>query len=226
MAVAAHDRFNKNGKGCCASHPRLARLAKCHLKSLSRSLKALAERGYIEGLPSPFNKRQRAYRVVYGDADRAIITNPIGNNPATYQDADDGVIGNNAATETDPIGNKEFYEPEQNQGFPVHKRFSETGNRFSETVEESLAQAKDAGERKKGFPKYAREAVIDDEEADDAFEERAAIIHEAHTRTFADDGTPLTEPNFEISWEQAEKNGRARATHFHHPTGAQPGAAT
>ena len=24
MAVAAHDRFNKNGKGCCASHPRLA----------------------------------------------------------------------------------------------------------------------------------------------------------------------------------------------------------
>ena len=49
MAVAAHDRFNKNGKGCCASHPRLARLVKCHPKSLSRSLKALGERGYIEG---------------------------------------------------------------------------------------------------------------------------------------------------------------------------------
>ena len=136
MAIAAHDRFNRNGKGCCASHPRLAGLAKCHLKSLSRSLKALAERGYIEGLPSPFNKRQRAYTVVYSDADRAIMASQIGNNPATYR----GGIGNNPATETDPIGNKDFHEPEQNQGLPVHKRFSETEKRFSETVKESSVE--------------------------------------------------------------------------------------
>ena len=136
MVVAAHDRFNRNGKGCCASHPRLARLAKCHIKSLSRSLKALAERGYIEGLPSPFNKLQRAYSVIYNDADRAIMASPIGNNPATYRDG----IGNNPATETGPIGNKDFHEPEQNQGFPVHKRFSETEKRFSETVKESSVE--------------------------------------------------------------------------------------
>ncbi len=136
MVVAAHDRFTSNGKGCCASHPRLARLAKCHLKSLSRSLKALAERGYIEGLPSPFNKLQRAYRVVYNDADRAIMASPIGNNPATYH----GPIGNNPAAETDPIGNKDFHEPEQNQGLPVHNRFSETEKRFSETVKESSVE--------------------------------------------------------------------------------------
>jgi len=140
-AVALHDRFNKNGKGCCASHPRLAGLAKCHLKSLSRSLKVLAECGYIEGLPSPFNKRQRAYRVVYNDADRAIMTNPIGNNPATYQDADEGEKGNNPATETDPIGNKDFLESEQNQELLGHNIFSETGKRFSETVKESSAEA-------------------------------------------------------------------------------------
>ncbi len=39
----------------------------------------------------------------------------------------------------------------------------------------------------------------------DAFEERAGIIHEAHTRTIADDGSPLPEPIFEITQEQAER---------------------
>ena len=38
----------------------------------------------------------------------------------------------------------------------------------------------------------------------DAFEERAAIIHEAHTRTIADDGSLLPEPIFALSQEQAE----------------------
>ncbi len=39
---------------------------------------------------------------------------------------------------------------------------------------------------------------------EDAFEERAAIIHEAHTRTIADDGTPLPEPIFMLTKEKAE----------------------
>jgi len=38
----------------------------------------------------------------------------------------------------------------------------------------------------------------------DTYEERSAIIHEAHTRTIADDGTPLPAPIFEITREQAE----------------------
>ncbi len=37
-----------------------------------------------------------------------------------------------------------------------------------------------------------------------AFEERAALIHEAHTRTIADDGTPLPDPIFTLTQEQAE----------------------
>ncbi len=39
----------------------------------------------------------------------------------------------------------------------------------------------------------------------DAIEERAAIIHEAHTRTIADDGTRLPAPIFEISQERAKR---------------------
>ena len=54
----------------------------------------------------------------------------------------------------------------------------------------------------------------------DAFEERAAIIHEAHTRTRANDGSPLPEPKFTISQEQAEtlaaqERGHADADSFY-----------
>ena len=38
----------------------------------------------------------------------------------------------------------------------------------------------------------------------DAFEERAAIIHEAHTRTIADDGSLLPEPIFTLTHQEAE----------------------
>ena len=39
----------------------------------------------------------------------------------------------------------------------------------------------------------------------DAFEERAAIIHEAHTITISDNGAPLPEPIFTLTQEQAER---------------------
>ncbi len=53
-----------------------------------------------------------------------------------------------------------------------------------------------------------------------AFEERAAIIHEAHTRTIADDGTPLPEPIFALTHGQAEtlaaqEQGHADADSLH-----------
>ena len=54
----------------------------------------------------------------------------------------------------------------------------------------------------------------------DAFEERSAIIHEAHTRIRADDGSPSPEPIFTISQEQAEtlaaqEQGHADADSLH-----------
>jgi len=57
----------------------------------------------------------------------------------------------------------------------------------------------------------------------DAFEERAAIIHEAHTRTIADDGTPLPEPIFALTHQEAEtlaaqEQGHADADSLHQET--------
>jgi hypothetical protein len=39
----------------------------------------------------------------------------------------------------------------------------------------------------------------------DTYEERAGIIHEAHTTTIADDGSQLPEPIFTITHQQAER---------------------
>ncbi len=177
MTIAAHDRFGANGRACYASHPRLATLAKCHLKSLSRSLRVLAERGYIEVAPNPLNQCQRAYRVVYLPEDKAIMKQAIGNGPVTEDELIEEPTGNELVPDGDPIGNKDFYEPEQNQGVPEHKIYCETVRISRETVKDNSAEAEDAGERRKEASVRACEALIDDdEEADDAFEERTAIL--------------------------------------------------
>jgi hypothetical protein len=48
-------------------------------------------------------------------------------------------------------------------------------------------------------------------DAEDAFEERAAIIHEGHTIAVAADGTPLAEPIHTVTVEEAEMMARADA---------------
>jgi len=110
-ALAAHDRFGANGIGCYASHLRLSGLVKCHLKSLSRSLRVLAELGYIEASQHPMNKRLRVYRVVYLPSDKAVMKGGIGNEPVTDTDP----IGNQPVPENGPIGNQHFQESEQLQ---------------------------------------------------------------------------------------------------------------
>jgi len=99
------------------------------------------------------------------------------------------------------------------------------------TSASSASSASSAGLRGDG-PKLA-ESAEHAEHADllkqlstdqlDAFEERAAIIHEAHTITISDDGAPLPEPIFEITQEQAEilaaqEQGHADAGSLHGAT--------
>jgi hypothetical protein len=135
--LAAHDRFGANGIGCYASHPRLAGLVKCHLKSLSRSLRLLAEHGYINAAPHPLNKRLRVYCVVYSEADRATMKGGIGNGAVTDVDS----IGNETVTEYEAIGNQDFQEPEQYQRDTGLNILGETYKTSRETVENSSAEA-------------------------------------------------------------------------------------
>ena len=68
-AVAFHDRFGKNGMGCCASHRRLAEIAGCNYTRLSATLSDLNILGYITAGKHPLNRRLRVYRVEYTLAD-------------------------------------------------------------------------------------------------------------------------------------------------------------
>ena len=165
-ALAVHDRFGANGIGCYASHPRLAGLVKCHLKSLSRSLRTLAEGGYIEAIPFVLNKRQRVYKVLYTAADDAVMTNPIGNESVTDND---GPIGNEPVTDgvvignqVVPIGNQHFQEVEQFQQHPDDNILGEALRYHAEAFKEDATN--------EGICNYAREAVVDDEEAERAAE--------------------------------------------------------
>jgi hypothetical protein len=124
--LAVHDRFGANGIGSYASHPRLAGLVKCHLKSTSRSLRVLAEPGYIEAAQHPLNKRLRVYRVVYTADDLTVMK---------------GRIGNETVTEYEAIGNQYFQKPEQYQRDAGLTILGETYKISRETVENNSAEA-------------------------------------------------------------------------------------
>lgn len=135
--LAAHDRFGANGIGCFASHPRLAALLRCHTKSLSRSLKTLAEQGYIEAEPHPLNRRLRVYRVRYTGADAEVLRERIGNGTATNS----STKGNEMVPETEPIGNRDFQEHERYQCDAEVNILGEAYKISRETVEDSSAEA-------------------------------------------------------------------------------------
>ena len=60
--IAAHDGFNKNRRGCFASHKRLAALIQAHYKSAARSIAKLIEHGYLAASPQGADGRLRVYR--------------------------------------------------------------------------------------------------------------------------------------------------------------------
>ncbi len=208
-AVALHDRLSgarKNGQGCWAGNKRLAELIGCNYSRLSVALTDLATWGYIDRRANPMNKTRRILFIVYDERDDAFVKanrddNPLPTGkqsaadnslPTGEEDAETVCPVFQTSHEYQPLGGGEYIQQK------LGRNSAEAGNGYS-------AEAEDAGERRKEFSVRACEALIDDdEEADDTFEERAAIIHEAHTRTLADDGAPLAEPIFEITREQAE----------------------
>jgi hypothetical protein len=128
MSLAAHDRLGANGIGCYASHERLAALVSCHLKSLSRSLRTLAEKGYIEPGRHPTNARLRVYKVVYREFDAEYLKRAgIGNEAATYIPA----VGNKTVTPDSPeIGNHSV--PIGNHLVPENRPIGNNGEKIDQ----------------------------------------------------------------------------------------------
>jgi hypothetical protein len=137
MAVAVHDRMSKNGVGCTAGHGRLAGLVGCHLKSLSRSLRMLAECGYVGGRANPLNPRSRCYFVVYNEFDSTYLEAAKGNEAVTYPEPADEPIGNQPATpqvtNSFPIGNQLSENAQSDQRDTLYNIFSEAERNPVET---------------------------------------------------------------------------------------------
>ena len=140
--IAGHDRFAKNEQNCNADHKELARKAGCHIFSLSRTLKALVKFGYIEVMPSPEDKRHRAYRVIYNDADTAVMAGRKGrkvgtclddlidNNPVIYSE---GSIDNNPVNYQAEIPNNGVFKSKRIQCFKTpYNRYSEANKKLRE----------------------------------------------------------------------------------------------
>lgn len=72
-AIAAHDRFGANGRGCVAGRDRLAKMVGCDPTSMSKSITKLVERGYISEEQNPDDLRKKVLRMVYSDEDAALF---------------------------------------------------------------------------------------------------------------------------------------------------------
>jgi DNA-binding MarR family transcriptional regulator len=67
--ISAHDGFNKNRRGCFASHKRLAALTKAHYKTTARTIAKLIDRDYLHASQQGADGRLRVYRVMYTQED-------------------------------------------------------------------------------------------------------------------------------------------------------------
>lgn len=166
-AIAAHDRFGKNGTGCFASQRRLAGLIGGHEKAVARAAGRLVEFGYVTSERSPTNGRLVIYRVIYTEEDGAAMRgdgrsftkstglklapeSATGNRIATDSAAaepvencaDDAENSNKSATDSPPIGNSQKNKTEPIQCVARANIFSETDNRLREA---RLRKCEDAG---------------------------------------------------------------------------------
>ena len=136
MAVAVHDRMSRNGVGCTAGHGRLSALVGCHLKSLSRSLRMLAECGYVGGRSNPLNPRARAYFVIYTEFDAAFLKAVKGNQPVTLP----APIGNKVIPISAAMGNQLWKNGQQIQQDASYNIFSEAVRYPVETGERNSVE--------------------------------------------------------------------------------------
>jgi hypothetical protein len=79
--------LGRNGRGCCASHQRLANLIGCSRPHLSKVIGDLELFGYLTTRINPRDHRLRAYSVVYNAEDVALF-----NSRGSHRKSDIGTL--------------------------------------------------------------------------------------------------------------------------------------
>ena len=70
LAISNMAQFEKNGRGCFASHTTIARLANVHQTTVSKCIDKLIQRGYIEASAYESDRRRKEYYPIFNDDDR------------------------------------------------------------------------------------------------------------------------------------------------------------
>lgn len=141
--IAAHDRFQANGRGCDAGRPRIAYLANVDIATMSHSVGRLESLGYIGSRAHPGDGRKRIYWVIYADDDARFLsgaTNPTPGANARNRTPRPNPIGGAAATDFAEIGGAPKRQPVEGTSqfsaniFPEReKTFGEAVNRHAST---------------------------------------------------------------------------------------------
>lgn len=140
--IAAHDRFQTNGRGCDAGRPRIAHLANCDMATMSHAVTRLEAFGYIGSRTHPADGRKRLYWVIYTEDDAKFLngaTNPTPRERVAGAPAVRREIGGRSVTELAEIGGarnslfvdsaKEFPAnifPEREKNIPESERYTPT----------------------------------------------------------------------------------------------------
>src|SRR5262249_6591376 len=137
-AIAYHDRFNKNLRGCYAKHRTLAAEIGVHEKTMVALAKDLVAWGYLTAEPNELDRRLVVYRVIYDDP-KSVTSDITDFDPETCEVR--GPIGNVKAADGAKIGNVENRESETIQPLPNPIRESskerdgvETQKRYRQTA--------------------------------------------------------------------------------------------
>src|SRR5262249_23620461 len=107
-AIAYHDRFGNNKRGCYAKHKTLATEIGVHEKTIAPTAADLIEWGYISAARNDFDRRLVVYSVLY-EQPKSVMPEITDYDPVT------GEIGNAKAAAPEKIGNVENRDIQQNQ---------------------------------------------------------------------------------------------------------------
>lgn len=99
--VAAHDRFNRNGKGCMLSSGRIAEKLGASQSKVAAALRALLEYGYLQRHPTPGHRQVYMHCVVYdATADKAVLKGKTQSRAVLGSEAKPSTTGDSVAPET------------------------------------------------------------------------------------------------------------------------------
>ncbi len=168
--IAAHDRFQANGRGCDAGRPRIAHLANCDMGTMSRAITQLELLGYVKVYAHPGDGRKRIYCVIYADKDFEMLSGKTNPTPrqktrrklqGRYEKGDEvdtdrneiddaensGFVDSTAEFRTNIFPEREEYIPKTGTHAPQRPHYDNDGNCRSITsraceIERRLKQGK------------------------------------------------------------------------------------